>query len=73
MENQLPLVRFIYAVNQRANLALHPTGDGVWAYIELFFKVPAQAPALFSASPRSAKVDVPRRVNAHIVRRTQAS
>jgi hypothetical protein len=36
----------------------------------VFTNVQALAPALFLASPRSAKIDFPRRVNAKVVRQT---
>ena len=45
------------------NKALHATGDGVWACTG-FLWVAARRAARLSASPRSATVVLPRRVNA---------
>jgi hypothetical protein len=53
-----------------ANQALHSDRGLSSVLHKLFSRVPAQAPAPFSAPPRSAKLDVPRRVNASIVRQT---
>jgi hypothetical protein len=57
-------------VNLLPNQALHSDRGLSSVLHQVFSRVPAQAPAPFSAPPRSAKVDVPRRVNASIVRQT---
>jgi len=50
------------------NQALHSDRGWRLGLQGLSFRVPAQAPAPFSAPPRSVRVGPPRRVNAHIVR-----
>jgi hypothetical protein len=56
--------------DQRHNQALHSDRGLTSVLYQRLSRVRAQAPAPFSAPPRSAKVDVPRRVNASIVRQT---